>query len=450
LYHAGGEQALVRLRSDKVKRPNILYIHSHDTGRYVQPYGHAVPTPNLQQLAEQGVLFRQCFCAAPTCSPSRAALLTGQCAHSSGMLGLAHRGFSLNDYSQHILHTLRKAGYRSTLIGIQHIAREPETIGYDRVVQVESHRAEHVAPAAVDFLSATIQEPFFLSVGFLETHREFHTPGPSEDPRYCLPPAPLPDTPQTRQDMAAFKASARVLDQGIGAVLDALEANGLAEDTLVICTTDHGIAFPGMKCNLTDHGIGVMLIIRRPSGFTGGRVCDAMVSHVDLFPTICDLLEIEPPAWLQGQSMMPLIRGEAEQINDEVFAEVTYHAAYEPQRAVRTRRWKYIRRFDDRTSPVLPNCDDGPSKDVWLEHGWRDHPPAPEQLYDLVFDPNEAHNRADDPSVVDVLEDMRARLDRWMRATDDPLLHGPVPVPRGARVNDPDGMSPREPARVAS
>jgi N-sulfoglucosamine sulfohydrolase len=433
-----------------MKRPNILYIHSHDTGRYVQPYGHAVPTPNLQRLAEQGVLFRQCFCAAPTCSPSRASLLTGQCAHSSGMLGLAHRGFALNDYRQHILHTLRKAGYRSMLIGIQHIAREPETIGYDRVVQVKSSRAEHVAPAAVDLLSAAVQEPFFLSVGFFETHREFHTPGPNEDPRYCLPPAPLPDTPQTRQDMAAFKASARVLDQGIGAVLDALDANGRAEDTLVICTTDHGIAFPGMKCTLTDHGIGVMLIMRGPSGFTGGRVCDAMVSHVDLFPTICDLLDIEPPAWLQGQSMMPLIRGDAGQINDEIFAEVTYHAAYEPQRAVRTRRWKYIRRFDDRISPVLPNCDDSFSKDVWLQHGWRDHPPVPEQLYDLVFDPNEAHNRADDPSAVDELEDMRARLDRWMRTTDDPLLHGPVPAPPGASANDPDGLSPREPARAVS
>jgi arylsulfatase A-like enzyme len=81
-----------------MKRPNILYIHSHDTGRYVQPYGHAIPTPNLQRLAEQGVLFRQAYSAAPTCSPSRAGLLTGQCAHSSGMLGLAHRGFSLRDY----------------------------------------------------------------------------------------------------------------------------------------------------------------------------------------------------------------------------------------------------------------------------------------------------------------------------------------------------------------
>ena len=94
--------------------PNILYLHSHDTGRYIQPYGYAVPTPNLQRLAEEGVLFRQAFCASPTCSPSRAALLTGMFPHVNGMLGLAHFGFTLNDYSQHIVHTLRRAGYTAS------------------------------------------------------------------------------------------------------------------------------------------------------------------------------------------------------------------------------------------------------------------------------------------------------------------------------------------------
>src|SRR5210317_215070 len=92
-------------------RPNILYIHSHDTGRYIQPYGHAIATPNLQKLAEEGFLFRQNFCINPTCSPSRAALLTGSYPHENGMTGLAHRGFSLHDYSQHLVHTLRVAGY---------------------------------------------------------------------------------------------------------------------------------------------------------------------------------------------------------------------------------------------------------------------------------------------------------------------------------------------------
>src|ERR1044071_684549 len=109
-------------------RPNILYIHSHDSGRYLQPYGHAIPAPNLQRLANQGVLFRQAFNAAPTCSPSRASLLTGMCPHSNGMFGLAHRGFVLNDYKKHIIHTLRSAGYRSTLIGLQHIAADSRTI----------------------------------------------------------------------------------------------------------------------------------------------------------------------------------------------------------------------------------------------------------------------------------------------------------------------------------
>jgi N-sulfoglucosamine sulfohydrolase len=431
-------------------RPNILYLHSHDTGRYVQPYGDRVPTPNLQRLATQGVLFRHAFCAAPTCSPSRAALLTGQAPHSSGMLGLAHRGFRLNDYRQHLVHTLRDAGYWSTLIGVQHLTTNPPELGYDHHVSLASFSARDVAPAAVRFLSDAPQEPFFLSVGFDETHRPFHAPGLEDDPRHVAVPRPLPDAPSIREDMAAFQSSARALDQGIGAVLDALGDAGLGENTLVICTTDHGIAFPAMKCNLTDHGIGVMLIMRGPRGFGGGRVCDALVSHIDLFPTLCELLDIEPPAWLQGRSLMPLIRGEAEEVNTEVFAEVTYHAAYEPQRAVRTRRWKYIRRFEPRPGPVLPNCDDSPSKDVWLAHGWRARAQPLEQLYDLIFDPNESQNLAAHPGSAEALMDMRARLDRWMRASGDPLLDGPVPAPPGTWINDPAGLSPEEPPMPAA
>jgi arylsulfatase A-like enzyme len=430
--------------------PNIIYLHSHDTGRYVQPYGHAVPTPHIQRLAEEGVLFRQAFCAAPTCSPSRASLLTGQCAHSSGMLGLAHRGFGLKDYKQHLLHTLRAAGYQATLAGVQHISADPARIGYDRILPTPGGQraAQAVAPAAAEFLRNAPAEPFFLAVGFYETHREFPPPHPGQDARFCLPPAPLPDTPQTRADMAAYKASAALLDEGIGLVLKALDETGLAGRTLVICTTDHGLAFPGMKCNLTDHGLGVMLIMRGPGGFSGGQVCQAMLSQIDIFPTLCDLLQIEPPPWLQGKSMLPLVRGEAEQIHDEIFAEVTYHAAYEPQRAVRTLRYKYIRRYGDRPGPVLPNCDDSPSKDLWLQHGWRDQALPAEQLYDLVFDPNESHNLAGDPGHQATLAEMRGRLERWMQATDDPLLQGPAPAPPGARINDAAGLSPREPART--
>src|SRR6202521_2662530 len=159
----GTAAAGAALAQTNPKRPNIIYIHSHDTGRYLEPYGHAVPAPNLQRLATQGVLFRQAFNAGPTCSPSRASLLTGMCPHSNGMFGLAHRGFVLNDYKQHILHTLRPAGYYSALFGIQHVAKDPNVIGYDKVQTFAGNRTEAVAPAAAEFLGkAPKTSPFFL------------------------------------------------------------------------------------------------------------------------------------------------------------------------------------------------------------------------------------------------------------------------------------------------
>lgn len=433
-----------------MNRPNILYIHSHDTGRYVAPYGQCVNTPNIQKLAEQGMLFRHAYCAAPTCSPSRAALLTGQAAYSSGMIGLAHRGFALHDYGQHIVHTLRAAGYYSALAGMQHVAAKAADIGYDAILGSPAE-AETVAR---DFLRRAPRQPFFLDVGFGETHRmgntHFTAPGPSGDPRYALPPPSFPDTPEVRTDIADFKVAAQTLDRKMGVVLDALASAGLADNTLVICTTDHGLAFPGMKCNLTDRGIGVMLIMRGPGGFAGGTVCDGLVSQIDIFPTLCELLSIEPSAWLQGRSLLPLVRGETAEVNEAIFASVTYHAAYEPQRAVRTRRWKYIRCFDGRDRPVLPNTDDGLCKTLWLEHGWPRQHLAAEQLYDLTFDPQEAHNLVGDAAYVEVLQEMRGRLIAWMQQTGDPLLRGPVSPPPGAQFNDPDGISPNEPPLTAT
>jgi len=421
-----------------MSKPNVVYVHSHDTGRYVQPYGYAVSTPNIQRLAEEGVVFRRAFCAGPTCSPSRAALLTGQFPHACGMTGLVNLGFGLSDYSRHIVHTLRKHGYHCALSGVQHVAKPPEKIGYDTILTAKPAEA---VEAASRFLADPPSRPFFLSVGFRETHRQFPPPGPKDDPRYTRPPAVLPDTPETRADMAGYNTLARLLDENVGAVLDAIDAHDLARDTLVISTTDHGIAFPHMKCNLTDHGIGVMLIMRGPGGFDGGRVCEGMVSHVDVFPTLCDLLEIEPPEWLQGTSFLPMVRGETGTVNDAIFAEINYHDAYDPQRCVRTDRYKYIRRFSDWSRPVLPNCDNSPSKDLWVQNDWPQRHVASEELYDLMFDPMERNNLAGDPSMRAVLRKLRERLEQHMQHTDDPLLHGPIPAPPDALVSEPDAIS---------
>lgn len=430
-----------------MRRPNILYIHSHDTGRYVQPYGFQVPTPNIQMLADQGVLFRKAFCAAPTCSGSRASLLTGLYCHNNGMFGLAHRGWKLKDYKRHWVHTLREVGYRSVLIGEQHISLDPEVIGYDEIVPVGQNHAANVAPLTIKTLREAPAEPWFMSVGFFETHREFSAPTSVRDTLYSLPPENLPDTPMTRRDMAEFKASARSLDQGIGSVLHALHDFDLVENTVVICTTDHGIAFPGSKATLFDRGTGVMMIVRGP-GFSSGRVVDAPVSHLDVFPTLCDLSGAEHPDWLQGSSLMPLVRGEVESLHDAIFSETTYHAAYQPHRAIRTERWKYIRRFDEYPHPVLANCDDSGTKQLLVEAGWGEREVPEEQLYDLVLDPQEAQNVAADPAHAEVVAELRERLEAWMRETEDPLLDGPVAPPEGAIVNEQWQVSPDDPVRI--
>jgi arylsulfatase A-like enzyme len=425
--------------------PNILYMHSHDTGRYVQPYGEPVPMPNVQALADQGVLFRQAFCAAPTCSASRACLLTGQYGQSNGMLGLAHRGWSLRDYRHHIVNVLRGVGYTSTLIGEQHISKEPEVIGYDEVLKVPTTRVETVAPLAMEVLRRPREQPLFVSIGFFETHREFLGPGSLRDVHYSKPPNNLPDSPEVRADVAAFKASARSLDHGVGMVLNQLDASGLSENTLIIFTTDHGMPFPGAKATLYDRGLGVTLILRGPEPFGGGRVIDALVSHIDIYPTVCELLGIARPAFLEGVSLLPLLWGHTPSVREEVFAGSTWHAAYEPQRAIRTGRHKFIRRWGDRRTPVLANTDDGPSKDLLLAAGWAEREIPKEQLYDLVFDPSEANNLAEDPAYAAVLADLRARLEQWMRDTDDPLLAGHVDPPPGVEINLPDQLSASEP-----
>ncbi|MEM6560698.1 MAG: sulfatase-like hydrolase/transferase, partial [Planctomycetota bacterium] len=274
------------------RRLNIVYLNSHDTGRYIQPYGHAVPTPNLQRFAEQGVLFRRAFCNAPTCSPSRAALLTGMHAHQCGMLGLAHRGFQLKNPDHHLARHLHAHGYRTAQCGINHVG----DIGYDDQLPNGDgrERTDNVCRWLRDL--APDAGPFYLEVGFNETHRtagkqlQWHNgpESPAGDPRYVRVPDPLPDTPQTRADFADYVVAAERLDGFYGDILSALDDAGHADDTLVIITTDHGIAFPGMKSSLTDHGTGVLMMLRGPDAATcGGKVVDALVQHLDVFPTVC-------------------------------------------------------------------------------------------------------------------------------------------------------------------
>ena len=255
----------------------------------------------------------------------------------------------------------------------------------------------------------------------------------------------LADTPAIRLDVARFHSSLQALDRGVETVLDALDANGHADNTIVILTTDHGPPFPGMKSTLTDAGIGVGLLLRAPEMPHPGAVSDALVSHIDLYPTICEVAGLEPPHWLQGSSLVPLLNGTAPSVRDAIFGEVTFHAAYEPQRAVRTSRWTYIRRFEERARPVLSNIDASPALDHWLDNGYAELEIPSTSLFDNALDPLQRENLAGMRSVTAVESNLAERLKSWMRATEDPLLEGTVALPPGATVNRASDRSPDDP-----
>lgn len=425
---------------------NIVYMHSHDTGRYIQPYGYPAPTPHLMKLAEEGVLFRHAYCAAPTCSPSRAALLTGMSPHSCGMLGLAHRGFALANPERHLATYLRENGFKTVLCGVQHEAKNPADLGYTDVLPVESGTDDrrNAALAAEYIKACPSEQPFFLSFGMFNTHRPFPEADPDIRADYVMPPAMFYDHPGNREDMARYMTSARIMDDSIGIVLEALAQSGRSSDTLILYTTDHGIAFPHMKSQLYDTGIGVSLIMKLPGAFSRQGAVDALVSQVDVFPTICELLELDKPAWLQGVSLLPVLTGAEDQVREEIYAEVTFHAAYEPMRCIRTSRYKYIRLYEEHGRHVAANIDDGLSKTFLMEHGFLDETRAQEMLFDLYLDPVERVNLAGRPAYAGIRLSLQERLTAWMKQTDDPLLAGQVAKPPGARINKPGTLSPGE------
>jgi N-sulfoglucosamine sulfohydrolase len=423
---------------------NIIYMHTHDTGRYIEPYGCQVPTPNLMKLAREGTVFRNAYCAGPTCSPSRSGLLTGMAPHSCGMTGLAHRGFQLNDYSRHLVQFLNRNQYETVLSGFQHEAPDRNMIGYKTILQEASSpqktddRSEWDignARKAADYICQAGDRPFFLSFGMVNTHRPYPAIDPEVNPDYVMLPFPIFDNEENRKDMAAYISSAKVADQCVGIILDALRESGKEDDTLVIFTTDHGIAFPMMKCQLYDAGIGVALLLKFPGNKKAGKAVDWLVSHLDIFPTICEMIGAEQPDWLQGESMMPLFEEQSEKIREVIFSEVTFHSAYDPMRCVRSERYKYIRIFSKHGRYVHLGGDGGITTKFFQEYGSNNMRRETEMLYDLYLDPVERVNLVKEPEYQAVYERMKGYLQDWMIQTDDPLLAGDVLPPAGARLS---------------
>ncbi|CAA9550614.1 MAG: Sulfatase family protein [uncultured Thermomicrobiales bacterium] len=442
------------------RRPNILLITCHDLGRFLGCYGvSTVRTPQLDALAADGVRFARAFCTAPQCSPSRASLFTGRYPHSNGVLGLTHAQFAwdLHPDERHLGQTLRDAGYTTALLGIHHesLRAEPAAVaarcGMDEVVL--GGRAEEVAGRALERLGrfAEAERPFYLQLGFHEPHREPTTGGADREELYMgflgdrlapddalgvtVPPY-LRDEPRAREELAELQGAIHYVDGAIGRVLAGLRDLGLVDNTLVLVTTDHGLALPRAKCSLYDPGLEIALILRLPArGWRGGRAIDALVSNVDLFPTLVELAGLPVPPAVQGRSLLALLDGEdGYEPRDAIFGEMTYHDYYDPRRGVRTARHKLIVNFSAAPAFMDPSQSWRPRTATMVppDPALAYHPPV--ELYDLEADPLEWRNLADDEAHAAPRRALLAQLGSWMRETGDPLLAGAVTSPLHRRV----------------
>jgi len=422
---------------------NVLLIHCHDLGRFLGAYGvRSVRTPSLDAFAAGSAVFETAFATAPQCSPARASLFTGTYPQSNGVLGLTHSPFDwdLREPRDHIAHRMRAAGLYTRLIGVQHeskVLSDPqvaERLGFDSVQT--GGTGEVVAGRAVQALQeiARAGTPFYFQVGFTEPHR---LPSPYDEPgvmgflggyiepdasRGTTVPPYLRDDARAREEIAELQGAVHYMDHQVGRVLAALAACDLAESTVVLFTTDHGLPLPGAKCTLYDPGLEVALLVRAPGrpAWSGARI-QGLVSHLDVRPTLVQLLGLEAEDGAAGASLVPLVEWRAP-VADHVFGQMTYHTYYDPKRSVRSEGYKLILNFASapqmmdptqswvhRTAPS--NVDNG---------GIRINTPV--ELYDVADDPGETRNLADNPGAAGIRDALAAVLLEWMRSVDDPLL----------------------------
>jgi N-sulfoglucosamine sulfohydrolase len=438
------------------KRPrNILLIIADDQGYDLSCCGGQVKTPVLDNLAANGTLFTQGYATVSSCSSSRATLYTGLYSHTNGMYGLAHdvHNFSLLDDVKTLPWMLKQAGFRTALVGKKHV-KPDALLPYDAWLAPEQSGIRDVAFMAHEagrWIKGQSDAPFFLTVGYSDPHRDSVNFGNTRDwpevkrqiysPSDVLIPTHLPDLPGVREDLAQYCESVSRLDSGVGILLRELRESGHEGDTLVIYLSDNGRPFPGAKDNLYEPGLHLPLIMRSPEQRKRGLHNGALVSWIDVAPTILDWAGVTPPrnylyAPLPGRSLLPIL----EQTNppgfDRVFATHSFHEInqYYPMRSVRTRQYSYFLNLE-------PSLAVPVASDVQLSPSWKaitgtpgaklgkrtlqafSHRPS-EELYELGTDPDEVVNLAGDPRRAAVLADLRIQLRDWRAATHDPWLPG--------------------------
>ena len=429
-----------------MERPNIVFYFS-DQQRFdtLGCYGQSLPvTPCLDQLATESVRFQNAFTCQPVCGPARSCLQTGLYATETGCFTNA---ISLSTSARTLAHHFNEAGYDTAYIGKWHLASDRDCNHYETsnvpverrggyrywmaadVLEFTSHgyngyvfdtegnkrefigyRADCINNFAIDYLHNRPKEkPFFLFVSHIEPHNQndhmnFEGPdGSKEKFKVYVVPGDLEGTGgDWRQFYPDYLGECHSLDANVGRLIDTLKTEGIWDNTILIYTSDHGCHFrtrtPDYKRSCHENSLHIPLIIHGKQ-FSRGAVIDHLVSLIDLPPTLLDCAGIPVPDSYQGQSLLPLLKGEApESWPDSVFFQVSENQV---GRGIRTKEWKYSAR----------GTGDGwedSSCDTYYE----------EFLFDLTKDPYEKNNLVADPAYALLRKELAAQLQGWIQRVE--------------------------------
>ncbi len=428
------------------QRPNIVFIIGDDVGCYdLGCYGNqGIQTPNIDRMAAEGMTFGNAYLTTSSCSPSRVSILTGRYPHNTGAAEL-HSPLPANQLFFPEL--LRKAGYYTAQAGKWHFGSLPgkeenDTAGlgpavraFDRISVSWKENGDGGEEMWVKILRERPKDkPFFMWFAAYDSHRPWGAdgfPGNKARPSEVWVPEFLWDGEATRRDLASYYNEIMRLDYYVGEVMKELEREGVAGNTLLVFTSDNGRPFPRSKTWLYDSGIKTPLLIRWPSHIRPGSHASALVSVIDLAPTLLEAAGVHPPAAFQGKSFLALLSDPGRPFRTYVFAEHNWHDYEAWERMVRTKNFLYILNRRPRFQAWGPaDAVRSPSMRE-LYQQWQNHrlnekqrnifqaPRPSEEFYQVSRDPFQFRNLAGDPRFRGELQRLRAVLRQWEEETGD-------------------------------
>jgi len=439
------------LHSHAQTRLNVLLITADDLGIQVGCYGDkAARTPHMDQLAKRGVLFENAYVAQASCSPSRSAMFTGLYPHANGQYGLTNAdvGFELHESVRPntIPNLLKKAGYSTAILGKLHVAPE-NSFQFDQRLRGDTRDVKTAVHSVGGFIRECDQ-PFFVMANFSDPHVLGRSPRPPKEafptqykgvPEHPLKVGEVPPFPfqkiETEEQIARvtqyYNAVSR-FDEAVGLLIAELEQAGVADSTLILLAGDHGPPFFRSKTTCYEAGVKVPLLAVWPGVFSAGERNPALVSTVDLLPTILDAAGLPLPQPLHGRSLRHVL--EKTQHRGYLATEFHYHgsAPFFPRRSLRDARFKLIHNLRAKVATPVGAVDGDQSLSMSREAAYAGGPvgdafnraaqPPEYELYDLENDPWEFKNLAESAEHLETLEKLKSELLAWRNETADPLL----------------------------